>query len=140
MHQLVLTFALCGTYSRDMSEEISTVLSRAEQLLQGRRDAISGLERAADALTEAKAAVAAAEKGMSDAVAEAKAAGWTVNELKQLGLPVTVSERTRSGSKRGSARSRGRTAAASSTSPTPTASQTIAADQGAAGAPPAAVS
>lgn len=123
-----------------MSEETSTVLSRAEQLLQGRRDAISGLERAADALTEAKAAVAAAEKGMSDAVAEAKAAGWTVNELKQLGLPVTVAQRTKGGAKRASGRRSARTAAASSTAPAPTTSQPIAADQAATGVPPAAVS
>lgn len=123
-----------------MSEETSTVLSRAEQLLQGRRDAISGLEQAATVLNEAKAAVASAEKGMSDAVADAKAAGWTVNELKQLGLPVTVSTRTKGGPKRGSARSRGRTAAASSPAPVTSTTQPIPADQGPAGVPPAAVS
>lgn len=94
---------------------MSTVLSRAEQLLQGRRDAIGGLERAAARLDETRAAVAAAEKEMAEAISNAKSAGWTTNELRQLGLPIATTQRSKGSTKRTGGRGRGRNAASPAT-------------------------
>lgn len=84
-----------------MDEENSTLQTRAQQLLQKRVDAIGDLEAALQQLTAAQSAVTAAEQRMSDALKAATAAGWTQNELRELGLPVAPTGRSRS-SKRAS--------------------------------------
>ncbi|SDL33952.1 hypothetical protein SAMN05428985_11523 [Nocardioides sp. YR527] len=82
-----------------MSEQTSSFLYRAEQLLDVRRAAISGLETAAAKQTAAEAAKAAADQEMQQAIEAAKRAGWTTNELRQLGLPVDAPRRSKSGSR-----------------------------------------
>lgn len=92
-----------------MEEETSTLQSRAQQLLRKRVDAIGALETALSRLTEAKAAVAEAERQMSEAMKGATNAGWTTNELRELGLPVAKpsrpSSRVSRAAQRGAARS-----------------------------------
>lgn len=78
---------------------MSSVLSRAEQLLEGRRAAIGGLESAAAKQAAAEAAKAAADQEMQEAIEAAKRAGWTTDELRQLGLPVAAPRRNKSGSR-----------------------------------------
>lgn len=85
-----------------MNEESATLLSRAEQLLQGRRHAITALETASTGLDVARTKFADAEREMSEAVKVAIDAGWTPGELRQLGITTEPARRPRTTKKRAS--------------------------------------
>lgn len=107
-----------------MEEETSTLQSRAQHLLRKRVDAIGDLETALDRLTEAKAAVADAERQMSEAMKGATNAGWTTNELRELGLPVAKPSRPSSRVSRAAQPRAGRSNAPSASAAAQPASET----------------
>ncbi|UUW93000.1 MULTISPECIES: hypothetical protein [Pimelobacter] len=71
-----------------MSDENRTVRERAQLLLEERMTAIDGVDKAAAAADAARVALEEAEQELIAALDVATDAGWTSNELRQLGITI----------------------------------------------------
>lgn len=65
-----------------------TARARAEELLEARLSVIDELLKALQDRDSAQAALEGAQRALSGAVRAAEDAGWTSNELRQIGVPV----------------------------------------------------
>lgn len=88
-----------GKSVRDLTHQVAytagmdTITDRAQALLQERLGSIRDLEKYAQEASSARDALRAAESKLADAWTAATKAGWTVDELRKLGIEQPGSRR-----------------------------------------------